>query len=473
MGYAMLLQFTVGNYRSFRDRVTFSLMAEPQERSHSNSFVQVPFGTIYTKALSLAVLYGANASGKSNFLQAISVVQNLIAWGVRPNEPIYVEPFTLDSNTKNNPSFFEIYFSIGNTLYSYGFECDIFTIHKEWLRTGAEDRVLFTRISEGNIAKVEVNPELIHLSQTSSARWDFIAEGTKPNQLFLAQAVEQNVFYLSKITSWFRNNVYVHWPNSRHAASLIGLQDQSTLNRLGEFLKSADTGIERLELLEEDFNLSQLPDHERRNAEFEMRNLGGAYFTVVLNGDPITLKLDIETNKVSRLRLQAVHTGTDKKGIPLDWSTESDGTRRIAELWQMIFMYNGGLLGDAAIFIDEIERSLHPELVRFIIEEWRNQFTSQKSLSRPGELTNLFEKKIEKQLIFTTHNDNFLEDDLLRRDEVWFVEKDKTGATHMTSEIEYKPAEGVTRQRAYLDGMYGGTPRIPGRRFHWVSRENS
>jgi hypothetical protein len=222
--------------------------------------------------------------------------------------------------------------------------------------------------------------------------------------------------------------------------------DDSDVTALGDFLRAADTGIVKVELLDEPFDLALLSDRSRREVEASLFEDGQSHATVRVYGEPVTIKADPTTNTIRQLRLLATHRGPNGTLRQMEWSTESDGTKWLAELWQMIFMHRST---DMTLCIDEIERSLHPELMRFLIVQWRDA------------------PRAKSQLIFSTHNDNFLEDDLLRRDEVWFVEKDVSGRTRMLSEAEFVPIDGVTRQRAYLDGMYGATPRISDRRFYW------
>jgi uncharacterized protein len=456
----MLLQFTVGNYRSFRERVTFSLVAEPREVGHEGSLTSVRDNDpTAPKALSLAALYGANASGKSNLLRAIDFLRRLVVDGTRPQDVIPVDRFLLDGQTEIKPSFFEVHFFWQGEVFAYGLECDVNTVYKEWLRTSLEDTLLYERVTEGEQTRLIQTQLLLNRTSISPERLQFIAEGVRTNQTFLIQAADQAPGFLRAIWVWFLTGLSLAWPDLHDDNGLMELDiSESRLKALGEFLLAADTGIKRVELVEEDFNLTQLQDEVRRDVESSFISGNLTHVSWFLNNERFTLKRDLVSGKVKRLRLRGIHSGKGGKDVPMDWTAESDGTRRMAELWQLIFIERGsqvrsmpGIIG-RSIFVDELERSLHPELSRFLLQQWRNH---------PSPNT---------QLIFTTHNDNLLEDDLLRRDEVWFVEKDREGGSRLTSEVEYKPIPGVTRQRAYLDGMYGGTPRIMGRRFHWQDR---
>ena len=438
----MLLQFTVGNYRSFREKTTFSLVAEPNERGHENSLLDAQKAA-GVKAVSLGVLYGANASGKSNLLKAISIFRRLALSGVEPDEPIPVDRFLLNGkdSIENIPTFLEAYFIIGGEVYCYGLECNVQHMHREWLRVGQAETLLFDRHTESD-GRVVVSDyeELARRSETSVERLGFIAEGTRGNQPFFAQASKQKIGQIDSIRLWFLRGLYI--PSASRTSTDQAALSHSNLKQIGDFLSHADIGITRVEMQKEPLELESLPSYSRRMVEQWIQK--DSSLPLVMSAYS-TLHQDSDSGEVYRNRLRAAHKNESGTETFLDWSSESDGTRRMTDLWQMLFASER--IG-RTIIVDEMERSLHPELMRYLLEQWRKH-------APPNS-----------QLIFTTHNDNFLEDDLLRRDEVWFVSKDKTGASRMVSEVQYKPVEGVTRQRAYLDGMFGGVPNIAERYFH-------
>lgn len=407
--------------------------------------------------VSLGVIYGANASGKSNLLRAINLLRRLVVDGVDPDSPIPVDRFLLSGTrlSDSEPTFLEIYFIKNNEMFCYGIECDVRFIWHEWLRSGKEDIPIFERRTNADgVVVVDNYDQLAERSEIKPERIQLVAEGTRPNKPFLTQANEQNVTFLRSIYSWMDASLSVRLTPTVNVNNAFETRsyEGEMLENLGDFLRKADTGIERVEVQEDPLDVDQLDDHDRNRIEKWLQDDDSANLTTFIGGRRVTVKRDAATGNVYRSRLRAIHSDSNDKGTALDWANESDGTRRMAELWQMIFISpKRGL----TLFIDEMERSLHPELVRFLVEQWR--------VTPPPN----------SQLIFTTHNDNFLEDDLLRRDEVWFVSKNRGGASRMVSEVQFKLVEGVTRQRAYLDGMYGGVPNISDRRFHFVDRNQS
>ena len=441
----MLLQFTVGNYRSFREKTTFSLVAEPKERGHESSLLDAQKAA-GVKAVSLGVLYGANASGKSNLLQAIQTLKRLAVRGVEPDEPIPVDRFLLGGKNTIEipPTFLEAHFVIGNEMYCYGLECDVQRIRKEWLHVGQGETPLFDRRTESNgKVFVENYDELARRSETSSERLGFIAEGTRANHPFFAQASRQNVGEIDAIRGWFLFGLNMQ-SEIRPPVERVSISEDK-IDQLGDFLRYADTGITKVAMQIDPLELESLSDSLRRNVEQWIQTSSRLTLRIPIMGRMTSLRYDSESGEVYTSHLRAAHTNELGTETFFDWSSESDGTRRMTELWQMLFAV---ATGGRTIILDEMERSLHPELMRYLLQQWRKY-------APPNT-----------QLIFTTHNDNLLEDDFLRRDEVWFVSKDKTGTSRMVSEVQFKPIEGVTRQRAYLDGMYGGVPKIAERYFH-------
>lgn len=399
----MLVQFTVGNFLSFREKTTFSMVASPDEPGHEDRLVTVSESL---RLLRVAAIYGSNASGKSNLLKAMDWAQQLILEGTRAAQPIPTEPFLLDTESAEQPSHFEFIYYWENQLLCYGFTCNKTSIVTEWLRHADTDTTIFHRTTHNDVTHVEFSKESLESANVTRERLEFIREGTRPNQLFLTEAVDRNVVSLSKLTDWFRFNpaIIVSRPARLDGFFVTLKNNPERRNSLGEFLKTADTGINEIEIHEDE-------------------------------------------EKV--LSLRARH---GKNHILLPPEAESDGTRRLIDLWLSTLIFPKF---DKTTVLDELDRSLHPELTRFFLQEWMGKAPPQ------------------SQLIFTTHNDNLLEDDLLRRDEVWLMTKKREGASELSSLVEYKIQPKTDVQKAYLHGWFDGIPRLGTRRFYHTIRENS
>ncbi|WP_395090676.1 ATP/GTP-binding protein [Armatimonas sp.] len=395
----MLIQFTVGNFLSFREKTTFSMVASPDEPGHQDRVVKINDNL---SVLRVAAIYGANASGKSNLLKAMAFAQRLIINGTQVGENIQNSPFLLDQETQEKPSEFEFVFLINNHPICYGFICDNNSILHEWLKDASSDEVIFDR--KNTEIKTEISITVINASFLGSSpdRLQFIKEGTRSNQLFLTEAAERNVSYPLEIVEWFQMGISISLEAFKPPENFNRLT-QNFFDTLGSFLRTADTGIKEINLFR----------------------------------DPIS----------GAASLQAIH---GKDSVSFSPEQESEGTRRLINLWPITFT---SFHTPLALSIDEIDQSLHPEIFRYFIEDWIQNSRNQ------------------SQLIFTTHNDNLLEDDLLRRDEVWLVTKNKEGASELASLVEYKIEPGTNLQKAYLHGWFNGVPRLGARRFYHTIRE--
>ncbi len=174
----MLIQFTVGNFLSFKEKTTFSMVASPDEPGHTDRVVKL---TDDLSVLRIAAIYGANASGKSNLLKAMAFAQNLIVNGTRPIDEIPQKPFLLDDDFVNNDSFFEFIFSFNKKIFCYGFTCNKKQIQSEWLKDAISEKTYFER----SISKINLSDNLIEYLNIKRERLEFITEDTRSNQLFL------------------------------------------------------------------------------------------------------------------------------------------------------------------------------------------------------------------------------------------------------------------------------------------------
>lgn len=394
----MLVQFTVGNFLSFREKTTFSMVASPEEPGHEDRLIAVNENL---RLLRVAAIYGANASGKSNLLKAMAFAQQLILHGTQLGDSIPRKPFLLDPAMQEEPSQFEFIFLIENHPICYGFTCDDNIILQEWLKNPLSEETIFERKTDGSETSIPLNLTNALFLGTSPERLEFIREGTRSNQLFLTETAERNVSYPSEIIEWFQFHMAIMLGDIRFVEQHYQKLTHEYLERLGTFLQKADTGIQAIDLF---------------------KNLASGTI--------------------------ALHTIHGKDSVSFPPELESEGTKRLINLWLLAFSSFHMTLA-----LDEIDQSLHPELFRYFIGHW------------------LEKAEDRSQLIFTTHNDNLLEDDLLRRDEVWFVTKNREGASELASLVEYKIAPGTNVQRAYLVGMFNGTPKFGIRKFYHTYRE--
>jgi len=443
----MLLQFMVENFRSFHSQVTLD-MIPVKSRIHSHHvLVSEPKGR-RVKCLPLAILYGANASGKSNLIRALAFAQKLILRGTRGESPTETRPFLLAPDAAEKPSRFEFVLKHDEVLYTYGFTVTQKMVNEEWLFAvyQKQEQRLFERVTENGKARLEFGDKLAP-TQKEAQRLQFVAEGTRPNQLFLTEAIERNVDLLKPLMHWFRDHLIIIWPESQYQDLVMRAHtDEQFREFLDSFLGIADTGIQGIELREEKLDtnryFSGLPEEAKKRL-LDKLDRTPKQLTVVAGKVFFVLRQD-QDKFAEILTLQTKHQSSDGQPVYFDPRDESDGTQRLMHIAPALLNLQSS---EDVYVIDELDRSLHPALCRLYIEAFLDGVT------RAGK---------KGQLILTTHETNLLDLDLLRRDEIWFVEKDKAGASRLTSlaEFKYKVRADLKVARGYLNGRFGAIPLV-------------
>lgn len=413
----MLFNFTIGNFRSFSDRKTLSM--EPASISDfKENLIEKPSYNF----LSSAVIYGANASGKSNLLRGMGAMKRIVveSFDKRSVSEIPYDPFLLNTDGPNEPTFYEVVFFTENVKYRYGFEADKNTIKSEWLfetKTKTE-KPLFLRIPEG----IEVMPSYIEGKD--------LEEKTRDNALFLSVVDQFNGKIAAVIMKWFRNfNIISGLSHDNHRAITLSMLDSPKSNDiLTNYFSQIDLGFDKITIEKKEFNPQELPtDMPEDLLKQLLTDLEGK---TMMNLRTVHKVFDRSQNFV-----QEVEFDTRRQ--------ESSGSNKIIDLSGPIFdtLNNGGIL-----VIDELDAKLHPLLTLSIIRLFQNQ-----EINTEGA-----------QLIFATHDTNILSICNLRRDQIYFIEKDKLGASDLYSLVEYNKEGKVRKDRSfekdYINGRYGAIP---------------
>jgi AAA15 family ATPase/GTPase len=434
----MLIRFSVENYRSFRDRAELSMVVGQAPQAHPEHVIESADPAV-PQLLKTAILYGANASGKSNLVQAIATARKIILEPADVHGKLPIVPFKLDAHSAGKPSRFEFEIRIGERSFAYGFVATKEQVEEEWLfEIGAEEARIFERNRGGT--KIDHIP---FASGEERQFLEFTAKGTRSNRLFLAECRERNVqpnvpsaAALFDVLHWFERVLTVIFPDYTSAALEIAISRDSAFNdKLGGVLRSFDTGIQAVELQQGKIEDVHIPEKER--AELEERVLVGESALIASTSKQRWLVDRDEQGHLRARKLAFKHS--DKVGTPMfDLAEESDGTVRLMELIPAFFRSEeSGCL----VVIDEFDRSLHPQIAQSL-------------------LINFLRHSLrESQLIVTTHETTLLDLVFLRRDEIWLVEKGKDQSTRLIGLEEYKgvPQNGDL-QRDYLHGRYGGVP---------------
>ncbi|MFN6558520.1 MAG: AAA family ATPase [Nostoc sp. ChiSLP01] len=411
----MLLEFSIGNYRSFKDKVTFSMVAanivtKEKELDDNNVFVVDDD----LKLLKSAAIYGANASGKSNIAKALSFMKWFMinsSKETQSTEKIGVEPFELSTETEAQPSFFEIVFILDSTKYRYGFEANQKRVISEWLSYVPNTNLtpLFERVYDGNSRKLK------YLSKKLKA--EGIYPKTRSNALFLSVAAQFNVEIAERILNWLTKKVNI----------VSGLDDEDHLNyTVSSLAKNDDKKSEIIQLIKNlDLGIKQLRLKETKIIPIEERSYH--------------LKAE-NLIKIGRDKFDKKGNLSSLKFFDLD-NQESEGTKKIISI--------AGLLVDTlkhgkVLIFDEFDARLHPLISKAIVELFNSKNTNDNNA----------------QLIFMTHDTNLLSNKLFRKDQIWFTEKTRSGATDLYSLVEYKIPNDASFESDYVKGRYGAIPFI-------------
>lgn len=404
----MIIDISVENYLSMKEKVTFSLEASAGSKLQ-NSVIKLEDGCNLLKS---AAIYGANATGKSNFIKAINFIWWMVATSHTFNKGYKIPrvPFKLDFVSDKNPSIFEINFIIGGVNYTYGFSCDNEKIINEYLYYSPKGKkaIIFER----------KNTTEFNFTSDKSIQ-DMIKIQTPENTLYLSRASQLNYEKAQKVYEFLKEKIVINIVNPfwNEYTKMRIHENPDTKKKILDILRAADFGgIEDI-----------ITKKEKRKTEQ----------IIVETGKRIMSMNEMESDVYD---VKFSHKTSDGKGTVLfEIGEESEGT-------QKMFLMLGPILdiieGEKILFIDEIESSLHPEIVKFIVK----MFNSMKNKN--------------SQLIFTTHNTNLLDSELFRREQIYFTSKESNKGTKLTSMAEFKLRQEVDFEKAYLNGRFGGLPFI-------------
>lgn len=412
----MLIQFSVNNYMSLRDDSILSMVAG-QGKELSQNLRQYRDGSI----LPTVAIFGANAAGKSNVFKAMSAAIHIIRSSNdrQIDKPIpFINPYAFDDEHKSKPSTFDFIFEINGEKYQYGFSADKFSIYDEYLYA----------------FKTKIPSLIFERTNTSNYKFTYVNEGklkkyidkTSSNKLFLSTATNWNCDLTKNAYMWFAN--YIDTYND--SSFKLNPFTLDTFDKQGDLLRDFVTSL----LKTADINISGY------NVESEIVDVPA----FPMEDIPIGIHIDAP-QKMKSIKLSANHiisndNGVNEFSLPLD--VESEGTKRIFAFGPII---KKALEQGRAIIVDEIDNSLHPLLLEYLI----SLFNSKES--NPNNA----------QLIFNTHSVETLSQDLFRRDQVYFVEKDnENGVTEIYALDEFSPRINENIRKGYLQGRYGAVPNI-------------
>lgn len=421
----MLIEFKVSNFRSIREEQTLSMVASRADKEHTNSLIvsELP-GMSNIKYLPCAAIYGHNASGKTNILLAFKFISEFIknsATEIKPGDLTGVEPFKLDQDSINEPSKFEISFVAKGVRYLFGLSLTQKRVIEEYLIAypyGLPQK-WYRRFYNSELKKYDWDKPSSYFRLEESLR-----DITRENSLFLSIGPMFNNIQLDTIYQWFRKEARVLQLSAETiftpSFTIKMLKKGLVTNGILNLLRSADISVTDATVEEHEQDLESMREMFSEKVFSELSKQKGKTFEVKLS-----------------------HKSENNLPIKLNYAQEeSAGTKRLFALagpWLDI------LANGFVVFIDEIETSLHPLIVKELVKLIQNPEINTKGA----------------QVIFTTHSPALLDTEILRRDQIWFTEKDENGATNLYPLLDYKPRKGEAIAKGYLSGRYGAIPFIP------------
>lgn len=447
----MLIRFQVKNLYSFEEETEFNLLTNdsehlPHHKKHCNG---VDF-------LRLSAIYGANASGKSNFVRAIGLLQNIVKKGKIIDE-VSDYKFKLSGEALTKPISLAIELLSNSKMYYYTLTFDEKKILNETLVEtfkDKEDRIVFERSLTNERqeipfieSEVKNEKERMFLELLS----DKLLSKDELLLTFLTQKYPNEYADIDNVFEWFSDVLIVLNSNFkiRGIAHKFDKHD-SIIKFVNTFIPTLSTGIQRIEVQKKEIqgdsdDMKHLKDNIKDDQEQLFTN------TNPDTGEEITFVME-ENDKIFAKRIFTEHL--DKEGhkvfFPFGW--ESDGTKRLLEYTPLI---NGVINAEVVFVVDEIERSIHPMMIKELIRKISSDTSAQ------------------GQLIFTTHESCLLDQEILRTDEIWFTQKDKGGATHMYSLSDFNISNTANIEDGYLNGRYGGIPFLSNlKELNWHTDES-
>ncbi len=425
----VLIEFKFGNYRSFRDEAVLSM-----EATGLGSFKSSLISYNSLNLIPSVAIYGKNGGGKSNVIRAFWLAVQFIKNAQRTqheNAEIPVKPFLLNDYSGNEPTSFEFTYVLDNVKYIYGFSATKEKVYKEYLY----------HTPKGQKAIVFIRECQAFTFTEEKTKRKLISEAVAPNQLFFSVACTMNDSVCINAMKWFREYVFFSRDYTDIPKQLLEYSnDKNMLSAISDYAKAADLGIEDMEF--------EFKDEEVDNLNFPQGIPDGlktalTSFMQILKESSNASEISLQKSEV---RATSYHKGKNKDGsngsFTLELSDESDGTRKLMSIAPAIesVLSKGGV-----VLVDELEKELHPMLVNFIVAKFQSNNTNLNGA----------------QLIFTTHNTELMNMELLRKDQLYLVDKDrKDGASELYSISDFSTKTADNIRKGYLAGKYGATPDI-------------
>lgn len=442
----MLIRVIIGNLYSFRDKTEFNMLTG-KVRMHPHHVHKL--GKV--EVLRAAAIYGANGAGKSNLVKALDLLRRAATSEEVPKERI--SPFKLGAPADLPYPHIEVEIALGKKNYLYGLELAHNRVAEEWLYEsgleGKPDSLIFERKTD----------EKGETKITFAAKYESNAKAKLRRELYeseilrsqgtllwrLNQAKEVIIKEGEAVFNWIKESLIIIFPNAlpmHFMAEFLYNQDFKVFTK--DLISILDTGVIDFDIKEENlqYGTNKIDDYEEtldKLVSFKKMHPDEVPMMFGREYGETPSVITLENDDLIKKTLRTVHKGNLNDSVVFDFAAESDGTRKIID--HLLIFYEV-ICNNQTFVIDEIERSIHPALIKTILQKL------------------MAEKEVKGQLIFTTHESNLLDLTMLRPDEIWFTEKDETGATSFYPLSDYPIRPDLDIEKGYMMGRFGAVPML-------------
>lgn len=439
----MLIRISVDNFRSFDQQTELTMVSSSKIQSLEEHKIRIRS----TVLLKNAVVYGANASGKSNLVEFFSFFKSCLSDGLSIDYSHYFCKTKQENETRE--SVFEVQFSIGDSFFAYGFSAILsqMVITGEWLYElyqNSKAKCIFERSKDGHLELNDKGLTGSEKNRMSTYKEDF--EGNT-SVLFLSEmnrnkkySDKSKLFIYKKIYSWLSNNIIVFMPNDP-ITSFEYYYNHDSLELVNRLIETFDTGITNV-------NIEEITIDELKRAlppsvfgeviahlKQKVAEAPNAHHRMSMRSNTSFFSIEVAENEEPKITTIRSHHG--KSFFDFAFEDESDGTRRLFDLLDMLLIR----YDDVVFIVDELERSLHPKLTQHFLKLFAK-----------------LHKERRIQLLFTTHEASIMDQDMFRRDEIWFIERNAENVSSIYSLDRFKERYDKVLSKAYLEGRYGAIP---------------
>lgn len=452
----MLLRFSISNFMSFGYKANKKGEIVPTEyhlyagRSEQHKERVMSFKE--RKVLKFSSIYGANASGKSNLIRAIEAGKEIVLNTMEGNE--YRNMFCKSKvSNAESPTLFEYEFTIEKRCFAYGFTVNLKNglVLSEWLyeMIGTQEKVIFERVVEGN--RYYFDESVFYRKENRDQFHFFIKDANRIHNTLLLYEIqrrnmdEDDYEIFNRVFEWFENKLTVIYPETRIGASYVRFGNDN--RELVDILKYLDTGITdySMRIINEAAFKEYFPDETLAEKFLQVpTEVSAAKPKGILNFGNTLFELDYDERGVKKIAKLMFQHGIDENKY--EYGEESDGTQRLIELLDVILNDDE----DKVFIIDELDRSLHPQMTIKFVETFL-KFSDRKTT----------------QMIITTHESNLMDLNILRRDEIWFAEKEADHSTNLYTLENFKIRYDKVVAKDYLAGRYGAVPVFKDFEYVW------